>query len=418
MTDLVASRCAAGAASFEANSAEGNPPQPSESPPAPTLRPDETSGRTRLRAAVVRFRTPCSAQEFAAGDLELVPSQLVVVETDRGTRIGTVVEVLARGGAAPAHSVLRVVTDEDVQVHERNRVREREAFQFCVERIQAFALPMRLVSVELAHSGSSAVFSFTSEQRVDFRALVKDLARRFHTRIDMRQIGVRDAARLCGGLGVCGRELCCATWLPSFSPISVRMAKDQNLALNQEKLSGACGRLKCCLAFEQEAYAELHRGLPKVGKRVLTPVGPARVKDVNVLKRLVRVQYADGTYQELRADEVRRAVDVGGAPGHDLEREPGESGCTPPPISVTQSPRAEGGRPASSAEGSGQAGRASADSSPARSQGGTQPGAPGVAGRRRRRRRGRRGRGGGTGGPQGEGSSGPDGGSAGGASTR
>jgi cell fate regulator YaaT (PSP1 superfamily) len=170
----------------------------------------------------------------------------------------------------------------------------------------ALALPMKLVSVELAHSGSTAVFNFTSADRVDFRALVKDLARRFHTRIEMRQIGVRDAARHTGGTGVCGRELCCATWLPEFKPISVRMAKDQNLSLNHDKLSGLCGRLKCCLQYEQSTYEEGRRGLPKIGKRVITPRGEARVKDVNVLKQRVRVQFADGAYEDLAADQVTR----------------------------------------------------------------------------------------------------------------
>jgi cell fate regulator YaaT (PSP1 superfamily) len=267
-----------------------------------------------VRVAVVRFRTPGQLKDLAVGELEVHPGSLVVVESERGTQIATVVGVREGVPHEPQHRVLRVVTDDDLDVHARNKVREREAYAFCAERIRALALPMKLVGVELAHSGSTALFSFTSNERVDFRGLVKDLARRFHTRIDMHQIGVRDAARLCGGIGVCGRALCCATCLSTFNPISVRMAKDQNLALNQEKLSGACGRLKCCLSYEEASYADLRKGLPKLGKRVITPDGEGRVKDVNVIKRRVRVQLADGRYAEYAGDEVKRPPDAGASP--------------------------------------------------------------------------------------------------------
>ena len=266
---------------------------------------------TAVRAAVVRFRAPCHATEFAIQALELVAGSQVIVETDRGTRLGSVVAIREHATAPPAHSVLRIATEDDLDAHRRNCVREREAFVFCAERIRALGLPMKLVGAEFAHSGSSAVFSFSSAERVDFRALVKDLARRFHTRIDMRQIGVRDVARVCGGIGACGRELCCSTFLFAFNPISVRMAKDQSLALNQDKLSGVCGRLKCCLAYEESAYAELRRGLPKLGKRVITPAGEGRVKDVDVIKRVVRVQLTDGRYLEFPGDQVKRPLDAG-----------------------------------------------------------------------------------------------------------
>jgi cell fate regulator YaaT (PSP1 superfamily) len=269
------------------------------------------SGGALVTTAVVRFRVPGQVKEFATGRLELNIGARVVVESERGTRMGTVIgHRLRAAGREPASRVVRLLAKEDLEVLSRNKVREREAFEFCCERTKALSLPMKLVSVEFAHSGSSAIFHFTSVDRVDFRALVKDLARRFHTRIEMRQIGVRDASRFTGGIGVCGRELCCATWLRDFSPISVRMAKDQNLALNHEKLSGVCGRLKCCLAYEQPIYEEQRKGLPKVGKRVLTPAGEARVKDVNVLKRLVRVQCADGHYEEFRGEDVKRPVDL------------------------------------------------------------------------------------------------------------
>lgn len=348
---------------------------------------------TRVRVATVRFRTPGQVKDLVVGELEVRPGSLVVVDSERGNLIATVVGLREGAPSEPQHRVLRVVTDDDLEVHTRNKVREREAFAFCAERIRALGLPMKLVGVELAHSGSTALFSFTSSERVDFRGLVKDLARRFHTRIDMHQIGVRDAARLCGGIGVCGRELCCATCLSSFSPISVRMAKDQNLALNQEKLSGACGRLKCCLSYEEASYADLRKGLPKLGKRVITPDGEGRVKDVNVIKRRVRVQLADGRYAEYGGDEVKRPPDAGGAPSLALApqspsqpRPPARAASRPPPpASPGPGPDADDGNegdegpdePAETAEVAGAPGAPVA--------------APDGAPRKRRRRRRRRG---------------------------
>ncbi len=260
---------------------------------------------------VVRFRVPGQARTFGTRDAAVSRGAAVMVESDRGLQVGHVLSARTlAAGERPQEQVVRLVSSEDEHVIQRNRVREREAFRFCKERIYAMKLPMKLIAVELAHSGSAATFYFTSDDRVDFRALVKDLARRFHTRIEMRQIGVRDAARHTGGVGVCGRELCCSTWLPEFKPISVRMAKDQNLALNHDKLSGLCGRLKCCLHYEQETYEAQRKALPKVGKRVLTPSGEGRVKDVNVLKRRVRVQFADGHYEELDAAVVSRPAET------------------------------------------------------------------------------------------------------------
>ncbi|MBN1960408.1 MAG: hypothetical protein JW841_05640 [Deltaproteobacteria bacterium] len=263
-------------------------------------------GKDPMPAVIVHFNAPGQVREFGYQDIELSSNTQVIVETAKGTRLGTVVEVCQRPADQLMYHVLRVATQEDIDAHHRNKIREREAAAFCVERIKALSLPMKLISVEFAHSGSSAMFNFVSDERVDFRTLVKDLARRFHTRIDMRQIGVRDAARLCGGVGVCGRELCCATYLCTFNPISVRMAKDQNLTLNQDKLSGICGRLKCCLAYEESTYAELRQGLPKLGKRVFTPEGEGRVKDVDVIRRLIRVQLFDGRYLEFNGDLVKR----------------------------------------------------------------------------------------------------------------
>lgn len=262
-------------------------------------------------SAFVRFRVPGQGEHFATRQLVVTRDVRVIVDTDYGLRMGTVVSVEPNDPrAAELRPLLRVATADDERIAAQQTVREREAFDYCEQCIGAHQLPMKLVSVELAHSGTRAVFNFASEERVDFRALVKDLARRFHTRIEMRQIGVRDAARHLGGLGMCGRELCCSAWLPEFQPISIRMAKDQNLSLNHDKLSGLCGRLRCCLQYEEETYHAERKSLPKIGKRVATPLGEGRVKDVNVLERRVRVQLMDGSYAEFAGDEVTRPADV------------------------------------------------------------------------------------------------------------
>lgn len=268
-----------------------NPPAPSDD--APT------------QSVVVRFRVPGQRGRYRTQE-HLQPGEQVVVETERGTKLGKVLQAPAADPAPPGQSVLRRADAQDARNDARNHSREAEAFAFCQERIKALGLNMKLVSVELIHSGSQAIFYFTSAERVDFRALVKDLARRFHTRIEMRQIGVRDAAQHTGGLGVCGRQTCCSTFLPEFKPISMRMAKDQNLALNHEKLAGACGRLRCCLQYEQSLYEEKRKTLPKVGKSVVTPEGLGRVKDVNVLQQKLRVQLQDGGYREFYGHEVQR----------------------------------------------------------------------------------------------------------------
>ncbi len=293
---------------------------------------------------VVRFRVPGQMAQLRSGDLELKRHDTVIVESERGPIPATVLMApeMSRSDRSPSSTehlprVLRRANDDDLRVIKRTRTREQEAFRFCHERIRALEQPMKLVAVEIAHSGSRAIFYFTSAERVDFRALVKDLARRFHTRIEMRQIGVRDAARHTGGIGVCGAELCCSTWLPNFKPISIRMAKDQNLALNHDKLSGVCGRLRCCLRYEQENYQEARRGMPKLGKRVITPAGEGRVKDLNILRRIVGVQLADGGYSEFDADSVSRPPQPNQrrAPPKDFERDPS------PPSGANQDTRDE-----------------------------------------------------------------------------
>ena len=182
---------------------------------------------------------------------------------------------------------------------------EREAKKLCLVKIREHKLPMKLIEVESFLEGSKIIFYFVSEGRVDFRALVKDLAGVFKTRIEMRQVGVRNEAKMIGGLGTCGREFCCCSFLKEFEPVSVKMAKEQNLALNPQKISGACGRLMCCLAYEMDTYAELKKDRPKVGKRVVTPRGPGKVAQLNVINQKVRVSLDGGEEEEFALDEIR-----------------------------------------------------------------------------------------------------------------
>jgi cell fate regulator YaaT (PSP1 superfamily) len=254
----------------------------------------------------VRFRVPSDSGTYKA-PFALKRGDRVLAETDVGLRLGT---VLRDSPAEAQRDVTRIVTADDEAQAATNIIREREAFTFCAQAIKQHQLAIKLVSVEITHAGTRAIFYFSSDDRVDFRGLVKDLARRFQTRIEMRQIGVRDAARHTGGIGACGRELCCSTWLPEFQPITIRMAKDQNLSVSQDKLSGLCGRLRCCLQYEQSVYERERRELPKVGKRIVTPQGEGRVKDVNILTKVIRVQLEVGGYVEVHASETSRPLDV------------------------------------------------------------------------------------------------------------
>ncbi len=247
-------------------------------------------------------------EDIDSGELTLEPGDRVVLSTDRGQVSGTVVtgsvrRVLMDGKLARA---LRRFDHGDQRQESRNRRKARDAFLEGRERIKARSLPMKLVGVDFLHSGNRAIFYFTAEGRVDFRELIRDLARRLRVRIEMRQIGIRDQAGLVGGMGTCGRPLCCATFLRKFEQVSIRMAKDQNLVLNPQKISGQCGRLKCCLCYEHKLYQEMGKGLPRQGKRVVTPKGRGRVAELDVLRRRVRVMLEDGGYEVFSADEVRR----------------------------------------------------------------------------------------------------------------
>ena len=254
----------------------------------------------------VRFGRGCKVYDFDAGLFVLDPGDKVIVETEHGLVLGEVAvpprpvpepdEGRDDAGEHPElKSVYRLATEEDLKQQDGNKKLEEEAFQFCLERVAARTMEMNLVKVECLFDRSKIIFYFTAEGRLDFRELVRDLVGRFRTRIEMRQIGVRHEAKLLGGLGSCGRELCCATFLKDFEPVSVKMAKEQNLSLNPTKISGLCGRLMCCLTYEFPAYQELKRNLPKVGKRItLNEDTAGKVVRQNVLKREITVYLDSG----------------------------------------------------------------------------------------------------------------------------
>lgn len=213
--------------------------------------------------------------------------ELVVVETARGVECGTVVlqnrEVRPEEIVSPLKPILRIATEEDRSILQKNRQKEKDALQLCQQKIEKHKLDMKLVDVEYAFDGNKILFYFTADGRVDFRELVKDLASVFRTRIELRQIGVRDESKMLGGLGICGRPFCCSSFLGEFQPVSIKMAKEQGLSLNPTKISGTCGRLMCCLKYEQDVYEELLRFTPKVGALVNTPDGRGIVTDSNLL---------------------------------------------------------------------------------------------------------------------------------------
>ena len=247
--------------------------------------------------------------EFDARDLDLLKGDPILVETGKGLCLGRVAVELREKEMKSLRKTLRKVTrkatEEDLIQDRTNRSLEQEGFLFCLERVKARNLNMKLVRVEFFFDRSKAIFYFTSEKRVDFRELVKDLAARFKTRIEMRQIGVRDEAKMTGGVGPCGREFCCSRCLSSFDLVSVKMAKEQNLALNPTKISGACGRLMCCLAYEYETYCEYRKGLPKVGKRVTTSHGEGRVTRQNIMGRTVTVELQSGEEVSISGEDIQ-----------------------------------------------------------------------------------------------------------------
>lgn len=242
----------------------------------------------------VRFKSGGKQYYFNPNGEVFQPGEGVIVETSRGVEYGECTQgntpIDEMELTAPLRPVLRRATEEDEKVRERNKEKEAKAFQICQEKIAQHGLEMKLVEAEYSFEGNKVLFFFTAEGRVDFRALVKDLASAIHARIELRQIGVRDEAKMLGGLGICGRPFCCSQFLDEFQPVSIKMAKTQSLSLNPTKISGTCGRLMCCLKYEQEAYEDALKRLPKNDSFVQTPDGPGNVSDVNVLKETVKVR--------------------------------------------------------------------------------------------------------------------------------
>ena len=241
---------------------------------------------------------------FDSNQLILKPGDYVIADTARGQDLGEVVigmrDVDESSLTPPVRKILRCATDQDILRGTENRQKEQEAFQICRKKIAEHQLDMKLVSVEYAFDGSKILFYFTANGRVDFRSLVKDLASVFKMRIELRQIGVRDAAKMLGGLGPCGRPICCGSFLSEFQPVSIKMAKEQSLSLNPTKISGVCGRLMCCLKYEQDHYEQTRKKMPKVGREVNTPDGAGTVCDLNIVKETVSVRIINGDSSEIR----------------------------------------------------------------------------------------------------------------------
>ena len=281
----------------------------------------------------VRFRNAGKVYYFSPGKLYIPKGKHVIVETARGVEYGYVVvgtkEVEGTKVVQPLKPVLRVATAEDDAKEAANRQKEKEAFQICLEKIRKHNLEMKLIQAEYTFDNNKVLFYFTADGRIDFRELVKDLAAVFKTRIELRQIGVRDETKIIGGIGICGRSLCCHTHLSEFIPVSIKMAKEQNLSLNPTKISGVCGRLMCCLKHEQETYEELNSRLPNVGDHVTASDGlKGEVQSVNVLRQKVKVIVTlEGDEKEIREYKVddlkfrpRRRKDKGDIADKELKK--------------------------------------------------------------------------------------------------
>ena len=247
-----------------------------------------------VKVAGVRFKTAGKIYYFDPDQFQVVLGDHVIVETARGMEFGTVMmeiqEVSENEIVAPLKKIIRIATEEDHKKHEENEKRKERALRLCQEKIDKHDLVMKLIDVEYTFDNSKIIFYFTADGRVDFRELVKDLAGVFKMRIELRQIGVRDEAKMMGGIGSCGRALCCHSWLADFEPVSIKMAKVQNLSLNPSKISGICGRLMCCLKYENDVYMEMRKGMPEIGERIKTPDGLAKVVDTNLLENVIKVR--------------------------------------------------------------------------------------------------------------------------------
>ena len=258
----------------------------------------------------VRFRKAGKVYYFSPGDADIKAGQHVIVETARGVEYGHVVlgshEVDDKKVIQPLKPVIRMATAAEEEIERRNKEKEKEAFKICLEKIKKHELDMKLIDTEYTFDNNKVLFYFTADGRIDFRDLVKDLASVFKTRIELRQIGVRDETKIVGGIGICGRPLCCASYLSEFIPVSIKMAKEQNLSLNPTKISGVCGRLMCCLKYEEETYEELNGRLPNIGDYVTTDDGlKGEVHSVSILRQLVKVVVTvNGDEKEIREYKV------------------------------------------------------------------------------------------------------------------
>ncbi|MCR4669109.1 MAG: stage 0 sporulation family protein [Clostridia bacterium] len=265
----------------------------------------------------VRFRSTGKMYYFAPGKIkELEKGTGVIVETARGMEFGTIsmppTEVRDSEVIRPLKRVVRIATEEDIRKKEENEGKKQEALRLCQEKIDKHGLEMKLIDVDYTFDSNKIVFYFTADGRVDFRELVKDLAGVFRMRIELRQIGIRDEAKMIGGCGPCGKSLCCASWMSDFQPVSIKMAKNQNLSLNPTKISGICGRLMCCLKYENEVYLELRKGMPDNGERIETPDGPAKVVDTNLIQGKVRARLYTGEKDEDGSEKLSDDINTYG----------------------------------------------------------------------------------------------------------
>ena len=261
-----------------------------------------------IKVVGVRFKKAGKIYYFDPADMDIQKGSYVVVETARGVEFGECVigikEISEYDIVAPLKSVLRIATEEDINKHFKNKDKEKDAFEVCLKKIQEHGLTMKLIDVEYTFDNNKVIFYFTADGRVDFRELVKDLAAIFKTRIELRQIGVRDEAKMLGGLGPCGRTLCCSTFLGDFASVSIKMAKEQNLSLNPTKISGICGRLMCCLNYEQSTYEDIRKRMPKVGSIVKTSEGTGEVFSNNIVKESVKVKLRKGEEEILEEFKI------------------------------------------------------------------------------------------------------------------
>lgn len=265
-----------------------------------------------IKVVGVRFKNTGKMYYFNPNELEIQKGMNVIVETARGIEFAQAVseirEIEEDEAILPLKDVIRIATEEDVETHNSNIEKEKAAFDICIEKIAKHELQMKLIDVEYTFDGNKVLFYFVADTRIDFRELVKDLAAVFKTRIELRQVGVRDQAKAVGGLGICGRVICCASATGEFQPVSIKMAKEQSLSLSPTKISGTCGRLMCCLKYEQEAYEDAIHRLPGVGSIVETPEGQGVITDVNLLRETVKVKLDKETETELlvyKVDEIK-----------------------------------------------------------------------------------------------------------------